>query len=291
MAIIVYLVVFVDIRTKHFMDNIILVIEGSSINIDLVRFACYIGELNSSEITAAFIKDTISAETSIENQTDSLRFDEKMAFRKSGEDEDNDRTLDRNVEILKEECSKKGIKIRLTFKTYKELIDESRFADLIIADPRFRREEEIPSRQTRNILELSECPVLLAPEHYTEITEIVHCYDGSRGSVFAIKLFTYLFPNLLDLRCILLQVDKEPEWNVENQKEMQRWLKGHYSQAAFNVVQGNVEEQLYNYLEERQGSLVTMGAYGRSSVSLMLKESHANGLLRSLNNPIFISHS
>lgn len=272
------------------MDNIILAIEGPSLNVELVKFACYIADLTGSTLTATFIKDSMPREQPVAEEMSLLSYDETNAyndFRRELEDGD---ALDQSLEICKEESSNKGIQIGVSRKTYDELIAESRFADIIIADPRSNQKEQSPSKQTRNILGMSECPVLLGPEHHSEITELVHCYDGSPASVFAIKFFTYLFPGLLDLRCILLQVDKEPNWSVDNQEAMQKWLKGHYSQSGFNVVHGAVEKELSNFLKHRPGALITMGSYGRSAASLLFRESHANSLIRTINNPMFISH-
>jgi hypothetical protein len=80
-----------------------------------------------------------------------------------------------------------------------ELLAESRYADLLIVDAQtsFERQYEgIPSDFARQILKESECPVVIAPQTFTEIDEIVFAYDCSASSMFAIKQFTHLIPRI-----------------------------------------------------------------------------------------------
>ena len=118
------------------------------------------------------------------------------------------------------------------------------------------------------------------------------CYDGSKSSVFAIKQFTYLFPQLTDLPCILLQVNRGSEWTIENEDEIKQWLNTHYSQCGFEVLHGNVEDKLLEYMNENSSrdAFVIMGAYGRNNFSILIKESRANLLIKTIDLPIFISH-
>ena len=48
-------------------------------------------------------------------------------------------------------------------------------------------------------LRASESPVVVVPENFSRIDHLAFAYDGGKESMFAIKQFTYLFPNLTDL--------------------------------------------------------------------------------------------
>jgi len=55
----------------------------------------------------------------------------------------------------------------------------------------------------------AQCPVVIAPSANTVVDEIVFCYDGSPSSLFAMKQFTYLLPELTDTKGTIVQVKKE----------------------------------------------------------------------------------
>ena len=107
--------------------------------------------------------------------------------------------------------------------------------------------------------------------------------------MFAIKQFTYLFPELTQLSCILLQVNKGSEWSIEKD-EMKKWLESHYSHCGFEILHGELEAELYNYLNGRRDAFITMGAYGRNPFSTFIKESRADILIRTMSLPLFIAH-
>ena len=78
-----------------------------------------------------------------------------------------------------------------------EIISKSRFADVVILNAATCMtvyDENFPSFFVKNILNNAECPVIISPEIFNGIDNIVFCYDGSKSSVFAMKQFTYLFP-------------------------------------------------------------------------------------------------
>jgi hypothetical protein len=69
------------------------------------------------------------------------------------------------------------------------LIEESRFADLLIIDAEtsFNRGLEAnPTRFVKEILQHAECPVVISPVSFEGLDEIIFAYDGSASSVYAI---------------------------------------------------------------------------------------------------------
>src|SRR6185312_1253519 len=86
---------------------------------------------------------------------------------------------------------------------------ECRYADLLIIDPAisFTEDKNIPTKFVLQLLKQAECPVLIAPEEYNEIEEIVLAYDESKSSVFAIKQFYYHMPELVNKKMTVLHID------------------------------------------------------------------------------------
>ena len=116
---------------------------------------------------------------------------------------EDDVPVNKNISLFKEACTEAGIEFRIHKDTdmmaISSLIEESRFADaLLISSDLFYANvsKEQPNFYLEEVLKRSECPVLLMPENYEEPDQVVLAYDGNESSVFAIKQFAYVFPEL-----------------------------------------------------------------------------------------------
>lgn len=174
-----------------------------------------------------------------------------------------------------------------------EVLEESRFADLIILDPSTsfsRSDRGIPSHFVKDVLEGSECPVLIAPYSFSAVEEIVFAYDGTESSVFAIKQFAHLFPGLADKKTTVVSVRDGEGMTLEQQFKIKEWLKAHYPHVEFVVLRGTASDELFGYLIDKKNAIVVMGAYGRKMFSRFFKPSQARLVMKSVNLPVFIAH-
>jgi hypothetical protein len=131
----------------------------------------------------------------------------------------------------------------------------------------------------------------MAPERSTEIEEIVFCYDGSASSVFAIKQFTYLFPEFSSRPALLLEVSRPGQVEFdEAHRRMLAWLRAHYHSAYYHVLEGNTEDELFVYFFMKRKKMVVMGAYGRKLIAGLFRKSNADVLIRAVDLPLFVSH-
>lgn len=174
-----------------------------------------------------------------------------------------------------------------------EIIEESRFADLLIVDGSLsfeKHRETAPSSFVKDVLYYAECPVIVAPQQFAGIDEVIFAYDGSASSVFAIRQFTYLFPGLEDKTATVLHVTENDEWPAREKQLMADWLKPHYSVINFRLLKGSARNELPAYLQGRENLFVVMGAFGRSMLSRMIRHSNAAPLLKTADLPVFITH-
>lgn len=148
----------------------------------------------------------------------------------------------------------------------------------------------MPTEFEKDILKEAECPVIVAPQNFDGVDEIIFAYNSSKSAAFAIKQFTYLFPEFDDRKITVLQVNKEGEWADHDKYNLREWLQNRYSAIGFEAVKGDAEDKLFDYLLKRKNAFVVMGAYGRNSVSRFFKPSHADLLIKTITQPIFISH-
>ena len=139
-------------------------------------------------------------------------------------------------------------------------------------------------------MEDSECPVIIAPEKFDAIDEIIFTYDGSASCVFAMKQFTYLFPELADKKVTIFHVNENGTWPDDEKKQLTSWVQNHFSAVGFDSRNGDPTYELLAYLFLKKNIFIVMGAYGRSAFSRYFKHSTADILMKTITQPIFIAH-
>jgi nucleotide-binding universal stress UspA family protein len=173
-----------------------------------------------------------------------------------------------------------------------ELIAESRYADVIITGSTVLASSplDMPAGLVKELLAKSECPVMTAPHHTEPIDSILFAYDGNASSVFAVKQFTYLFPELKDAELTVLQADENAVFDKEQKEKLYEYLKEHYSRISFNDLHGKPEDELFDYALREENACLVMGAFGRNWFSSLFKVSTADLLIKINNLPVFIAH-
>lgn len=204
--------------------------------------------------------------------------------------------LDRNLTIFRSACDDAGINGHaevISDHVAATTLLECRYADLLLIDPAMGL--TIPSAahtpsMTRNILSQAECPVILAPERFDGLEEILFAYDASPSAVFAIKQFRALFPKLSDRKLTVLTAGGEANFSKNELQRMAEWLRENYGKV--NFVNAGIDSRiaLMEYALEKEKLIVVMGAYGRNGWSTFLSSSHAEPLAKFISIPIFISH-
>lgn len=275
------------------MKKILLVINARSPDVLSINFACHVADLTKSKLTGLFIKNLYFEYIPVNTLDGPSYFttESKTANAPVAAD------TDQSIGLFREECLHKGIKPEIYIdqgEPIQEIIFESRFADLLIVNPDisfYNREEQLPSHLVKEILAGSECAVLLAPQKFEKIEEIVFCYDGSASAVFAIKQLTYLLSGMQDKKVMLLEVSqKSEEVFTEDHRRMMDWLRSHYNSVYYHSLKGHVKDELSKYFTKREQVLIVIGAYGRSLLSNFFRKSSADILIRMVDLPIFITH-
>ena len=275
------------------MEKILVVIDSHKPNLASIDFACQLAVLTQTKLTGLLIENIFFGyepddfdETTEQEETGAINTGTAVAGA----------TVD-SIKVFTEECRKRGIQPDVYVdkgEPIQEIIYESRFADLLVIDPAidfYDRNDQLPSHLVKEVLASAECPVILSPGVYNGIDEIIFCYDGSASSVFAIKQFTYLLPQLSNKKVLLLEVTESR--NTESDESHLRvlaWLQAHFHSAAYHRLHGNSKDELFTYLLNKANRLVVMGAYGRSFLSRFFKKSNADMLIRTIDLPLFITH-
>jgi nucleotide-binding universal stress UspA family protein len=212
-----------------------------------------------------------------------------------GEDSD---AVQENIRRFETFCIKNGIEYRIhkDFDDFAlpELKKETRFADLLlISGESFYKDpgSNEPSEYLKEALHGVECSVVVIPEESVFPGANILAYDGSAQSVFAIKQFAYLFPELTGNETILIYADKKESEELPDEVNIEELAARHYSDLVISRVHANPKDFFHSWLLEKKNSILVSGAFGRSGLSRLFHKSFVSDVIKEHRLPVFISHS
>jgi hypothetical protein len=168
---------------------------------------------------------------------------------------------------------------------------ESRFADLIlISGAFFYAGTDNNSQYLREVLYSAECPVLLVPENFTTIQHLFMAYDGSRDSLYALKQFCYLFPDLTDLPTEILYLNEATSDDIPDLASLKQFTRAKFDCMSFSRLHFNANDYLASWISEKKNALLVSGSFGRSPVSYIGQRSFSEDVIREHQLPVFIAH-
>lgn len=172
-----------------------------------------------------------------------------------------------------------------------ELKKESRFADLVIlGSETFYQGMGMadPVTYLQDALHQMECPVLLVPEKFSFPKTNILAYDGSASSVFAIKQFAYLFPELTDNPTLVISQQADDE-ELKEKKNIEELIARHYNAPGFCKVDQD-KEALIAWLEDKKQAILVAGSFSKSAIRRIFHKSFIADIIQQHSIPIFISH-
>jgi len=173
---------------------------------------------------------------------------------------------------------------------------ESLFADLIIINERekfTRHDDQDPTNFIKELLADVQCPVVVVPDHFKAPEKIVLLYDGSPSSIYAIKMFSYLFSDWQGLPVEIVSVNEGIIANgyLPGNILITDLINRYFPNSNYKLLNGKAEEEILAYLiESGKNELIVLGAYRRSKLSRWFKHSLADLLMNTLDKPLFIAH-
>jgi len=272
------------------------VTDGLTINMAALDFATYLARLTRSKLTGIFLENLVDEKRSALKKAHDYAFvgyeiDERAeAYSTKME------LIKKNIEYFEDACIQREARCNVHHDRampVEEIINESRYADLIVMDATTSFEkhyEGCPTKFTQDILYKAECPVMIAPSTFEDIHEIVFAYDASASAVYAIKQFTYLLPQFCDKNLLVVQIKEDRTEKDPDRYNFKEWLKNHYSAIGFETIDGNATWNLFSYLFKKKHTMIIMGAYGRSPLSRLFTSSKADMILKTVTQPVFIAH-
>jgi len=206
-------------------------------------------------------------------------------------------TIEKNIDQFIFLCQLNGI----DFKVHKDFSDfalpalkkETRFADLLILDGEsFYKNVGIhePDDYLQDALHDAECPVLIVPEKFEFPENNILAYDGSESSVYAIKQFTYMFPEFTANNTVLVYAHADGDTEFPDENLIEELCTRHFTDLTLFKLDINPKKYFALWTGEKKGAILVSGAFGRSSFSQLFKKSFVSDVIREHKLPVFITH-
>lgn len=279
------------------MKKFIVAIDGLKYSANAIDYAVHLSKQANAHLVGIFLDDfTYHSYKIYELVGEEV---EDIMRRRIMLEEKDESTRKQSVAHFEEACRKAGIEHTIHHDrniALQELLHESVYTDLLIIDSKetlTHYQENAPTRFIRDLISNAQCPVLVVAGKYMPLNKIVLLYDGSPASVYAVRMFSYIFSSLRYLDAEILTVKKEAgDKHVPDNRLMKEFIKRHYPRAAYTVLKGDAESQILLHLSTLQDDpMVVLGAYDRGMVSRWFKPSMADVLMKSLQFPLFIAHN
>jgi len=173
-------------------------------------------------------------------------------------------------------------------------IKESRFADLIVVGQEFfdsnAFDEQEPSLLMQEALHTSECPVVVVPDSFRSVDRIAIAYDGKKTSMFALKQFSYLFPQFTDLPAEIIYIKNEDSDAIPDRDLLQEYANWHFDSLTAFKLHFDLKKYFAAWLEHKKNVIWVTGSYARSAASNLKNSSFADQIIRDHSNVLFIAH-
>ena len=210
-------------------------------------------------------------------------------------EEDDSQVIDENIRSFEGLCKSNGIEYRI----HKDFLDfalpefkkETRFADLaILGSESFYENLGLadPNEYLKQALHTTECPIVLVPEHFIFPDSNIIAFDGTESSVYAMKQFAYLFPQLCRNNTMIVYVGDAEQ--IPEKQYMQELAARHFGDLTFYKLDVDAKKYFATWISDRKSAILISGSFGRSALSQLFNRSFALDVIRDHQLPLFIAH-
>ena len=270
------------------MKKILIILNESHIPQQVIKRAIHIAKESNSLLEAVFINDINGLNIGYPFPNDLFLLGEKV--RSETRTEESVKLLESLAQQFKDECNEQGIEYTIEIDkavSIKHLINLSSFADLIIADSKSDSDEY----SLNDLLADAHCPLLLVSKNAEPIEKIFVAYDGGASSMYAVKMFSYIFPEYKNFPVQFFHIASGDIDAIPNVAEIKSWASKHFFNVQFELIEGSTKKELVEYI--RQGSekaIIVMGAYSGSFIARLFLKSTAESVINETNVSLFITH-
>ncbi|MEO8765643.1 MAG: hypothetical protein ABI416_15190 [Ginsengibacter sp.] len=271
------------------MKKVIIPFDGARLSEGAISFAIHLNHSQPILLSGIFLSrlDFLSFFLFPPSFTDNASFAEKDAEAEN---------IQKNIEVFTSLCYENNIAFRIHKDiddfALPELTKETRFADLLIIGSEiiFKNiSEDEYNIFLKHTLQHTECPVMVVPEKFYFPSLNILAYDGSTSSVFAIKQFAYLFPELCENKTILAYALQEVA-EIPAEENIEELVASHFSNLATTVLNTADKENFREWVLKHENPLLVCGSFARVGFSSQFIKGLVINIIDAHRIPVFITH-
>ena len=272
------------------MKKVLIVFDGEHFSKGAFDFACHMNETNQILLVGLFLP-------SVDYTDVMLYYLGGMAGPLYPTSLETDTTaIAQNVDIFKALCLKNKIEYRVHTEIVGTILEgiqkETRYADLlIIGEELFYNNLGSSSQEVylKDTMHRAECPVIVVPETYIFPNSLIMAYDGTQSSIYAIKQFINIFPEMLTIKTLIVYSSTKKD-DIPDIDYMEEFAARHFKDLTFFKLEADPEKYFNTWMMDRGSAMLVTGSYGRSSLSEIFKKNFVTDIIKDHKLPVFITH-
>jgi nucleotide-binding universal stress UspA family protein len=272
------------------MKKVLLMFDGAHFSKSAFEFVRQLNCLDHVLVTGVFLPQTVA--TSLWSYTDAMTGTVVLPVMPATDTEAL-ATTKKEFETL---CLKNGMEFRVHEDAYDfalpELITETRFADMLVlgSESFYEPDHSGITDYLQDVLQQVECPVIIVPEVFQFPNNTILSYDESPSSVYAIKQFAYLFPELSNQPTLMVYAQDDEKIEFPHENNIEELTARHFQDLTLLKLEINPAKYFSAWMNNKKGAILVAGAFGRSSVSQLFRKSFIKTILGDQKIPVFIAH-
>ena len=205
----------------------------------------------------------------------------------------------RKAEVIEENAreifEKQGLKKSIQFHHHTGLLvdcleDFEKDVDLVLLGKRGENADFATAHLGSNmerVIRASSKPTLTTSRKFILITKILLAYDGGDSCQKALQFLCK--NNALsdqDLHVVTVSENQDDKSAFENLEQAKSIANGRKGNTVFQILNGNVEDQIARYVDKEEMNLLVMGVYGHRRIRYLLIGSTTTTVIRACRIPV-----
>lgn len=270
------------------MKKILIANDGAHFSEGAFQFARRLNELSPLLLTGVFLPKEVYASIWSYSMTGPLYIPVMDA--PGGNDAD-------ARQKFESQCIQHGIEYRVhhDYNDFgiAELKKETHYADLLLIGSESFYEQAGSTGINEYVdqtLHHAACPVVIVPEESNFPETNILAYDGSESAAYAIRQFAMLLPELSSNKTILLYAGQPGDTRIPDQEQMEEFASRHFPDLTIHILQAGSNGGFTSWIANQKNALLVSGAFGRTIVSRLFRQSFISGVIADHRIPVFIAH-
>jgi len=203
-----------------------------------------------------------------------------------------------SISRFKAACQHAGIEYRVHEESdvfsIRDLERESRFADLLVMSESLffsHIEKEQPNKYMRQVFHNAECPIIVVPEKFSIVRRLAIAYDGKSSSMFALKQFCQLLPQLTSMPTEVCYWVEKTDEDIPELSYIEEYIGRHFTDANFRELYFDAGKYLAQWAQDKADTFFVTGSYSRSGIASLFHKSFVDAMVKDSSALIFIAHN